>query len=79
MESLTSQVRDFLFNNTDLDIDEVYQVFQGNASHIYAEIRILKDGKSQNAIAHISDYKTKIYIEENSQKSFVDLVKESNF
>lgn len=78
MKDLNIQVREHLFENTDLEIEEVYQVYQGNASNIIAEIRFIKDGETIEAIATISRYKTRIEPVENSQKEFVEMVKDCN-
>jgi len=75
MQDLTSTVRDYILDNTDVELEEVYQVFQHCNTRITAEIRIAGDVE---AIAIISPFKTIVKPVENGKKEFLKLVESSN-
>jgi hypothetical protein len=78
MQDLTSTVRDYIFDNTDVELEEVYQVYQSSGTRIIAEVRVLSGGEPLDGLAVISPFRTKVTLTENARKEFMELVKEAN-
>ncbi|MFW6016247.1 MAG: hypothetical protein ACOCRK_07385 [bacterium] len=78
MEQLTIQIRNFLMDNCpEIEVDEVYQVYQGNSSAIAAEIR---DSSGNDLVVEINmaSVTVKNLGDLNSQKYFIEYVQECN-
>lgn len=82
MLDLTEQVYNYLYYEKDLEVDEVYQVYQGNASSIFAEIRIFHPSGSyeeKDVVVEIYGDNFRVLQTDDTQKFFVEMVNDSNF
>ena len=75
MQRLTEIVRQHLLDNADIEVEEVYQIYEEENSLTVAEIRVYEDNESKEAIAEISKYKTKVTTRKDANKVFKDYVK----
>lgn len=82
MINLKQKVYDFLYKKRSFEIDEVYQVFQGNASNIFVEAKIFHPCGSNNekrVVIEIANGYARVLQTNNSQKEFVEIVNDSNY
>lgn len=81
MLNLTSEIHDFLLDNTDLEVDEVYQIFQSNTSPVYAEVRLQHPSGAdeyKDVFVEISKNRTKVLRVGDAREEFGDKIEAYN-